>query len=38
MLDDFNGTPAYPTAAKNDLGKWTGGNCFLDGGGSGVVS
>ncbi|GAA3215366.1 fibronectin type III domain-containing protein [Dactylosporangium siamense] len=37
-LDDFDGTPAYPSAAQNDLGKWTGGNCFLDGGGSGVVS
>ena len=38
VLDDFDGTPAYPSAAKNDLGKWTGGNCFLDGGGSGVVT
>ncbi|WP_460492017.1 fibronectin type III domain-containing protein [Dactylosporangium cerinum] len=37
-LDDFDGTPPYPSAAQNDLGKWTGGNCFLDGGGSGVVS
>ncbi|GIJ62589.1 DUF4832 domain-containing protein [Virgisporangium aurantiacum] len=38
VLDDFDGTPAYPSAAKNDLGRWTGGNCFGDGGGSGVVS
>ncbi|MER7279151.1 fibronectin type III domain-containing protein [Dactylosporangium sp. NPDC000244] len=38
VLDDYNGTPAYPSAAQNDLGKWTGGNCFLNGGGSGVVS
>ena len=38
VLDDFDGTPAYPSAAQNDLGKWTGGNCFLNGGGSGVVS
>ncbi|NUT44598.1 MAG: fibronectin type III domain-containing protein [Thermoactinospora sp.] len=36
VLDNFDGTPAYPS--QNDLGKWTGGNCFLDGGGSGVVS
>jgi chitodextrinase len=36
VLDDFDGTPTYPTAAQNDLGKWTGGNCFLNGGGSGV--
>ncbi|TKK89243.1 DUF4832 domain-containing protein [Herbidospora galbida] len=36
VLDDFDGSPAYPS--QNDLGKWTGGNCFLDGGGSGVVS
>ncbi|MEV0714474.1 fibronectin type III domain-containing protein [Asanoa sp. NPDC050611] len=38
VLDNFDGTPAYPSAAQNDLGKWTGGNCFLDGGGSGVVT
>ncbi|NUR70383.1 MAG: DUF4832 domain-containing protein [Hamadaea sp.] len=38
VLDDFDGTPAYPSSNLNDLGKWTGGNCFLDGGGSGVVS
>ena len=38
VLDDFDGTPAYPSAAQNDLGKWTGGNCFLNGGGSGMVS
>ncbi|MFI5916014.1 fibronectin type III domain-containing protein [Dactylosporangium sp. NPDC051541] len=38
VLDDFNGTPAYPSAAQNDLGKWTGGNCFQNGGGNGVVS
>ncbi|WP_432841196.1 DUF4832 domain-containing protein [Dactylosporangium sp. CA-092794] len=38
VLDNFDGTPAYPSAAQNDLGKWTGGNCFLNGGGSGVVS
>ena len=38
VLDDFDGTPAYPSAALNDLGKWTGGNCFLNGGGSGVAS
>jgi len=36
VLDNFDGTPAYPS--QNDLGKWTGGNCFLDGGGSGVVT
>jgi chitodextrinase len=36
VLDNFDGTPAYPSA--NDLGKWTGGNCFLDGGGSGAVT
>ncbi|MEV4537713.1 DUF4832 domain-containing protein [Asanoa sp. NPDC049518] len=36
VLDNFDGTPAYPSA--NDLGKWTGGNCFLDGGGAGVVT
>jgi hypothetical protein len=34
----MKGTPAYPAASQNDLGKWTGGNCFLDGGGSGVVT
>ncbi|WP_345516432.1 DUF4832 domain-containing protein, partial [Phytohabitans houttuyneae] len=38
VLDNFDGTPAYPSASQNDLGKWTGGNCFLDGGGSGVVT
>jgi chitodextrinase len=38
VLDDFDGTPAYPSAALNDLGKWTGGNCFLNGGGAGVES
>ncbi|GAA2334053.1 DUF4832 domain-containing protein [Dactylosporangium salmoneum] len=38
VLDDFDGTPAYPSAAQNDLHKWTGGNCFLNGGGNGVVS
>ncbi|MET8993029.1 fibronectin type III domain-containing protein [Nonomuraea wenchangensis] len=38
VLDDFDGSPPYPSGAKNDLGKWTGGNCFLDGGGSGVVT
>ncbi|MFD0662761.1 fibronectin type III domain-containing protein [Thermocatellispora tengchongensis] len=38
LLDDFDGSPAYPAAARNDLGKWTGGNCFLDGGGSGTVT
>jgi hypothetical protein len=37
-LDNFDGTPAYPGAALNDLGKWTGGNCFLNGGGNGVAS
>jgi chitodextrinase len=36
VVDDFDGTPPYPSAALNDLGKWTGGNCFLNGGGSGV--
>ncbi|GIF69993.1 hypothetical protein Ais01nite_80280 [Asanoa ishikariensis] len=36
VLDNFDGTPAYPST--NDLGKWTGGNCFLDGGGAGVVT
>ena len=30
VLDDFDGSPAYPSAALNDLGKWTGGNCFLE--------
>ncbi|GAA2334046.1 DUF4832 domain-containing protein [Dactylosporangium salmoneum] len=38
VLDDFDGNPAYPSAAQNDLHKWTGGNCFLNGGGNGVVS
>ncbi|MEV4510931.1 DUF4832 domain-containing protein [Dactylosporangium sp. NPDC049525] len=38
VLDDYDGTPAYPSAAKNDLGRWTGGNCFLNGSGNGVVS
>ncbi|MFB9446641.1 DUF4832 domain-containing protein [Dactylosporangium vinaceum] len=38
IVDDFNGTPAYPSAAQNDLGHWTGGNCFLNGGGNGAVS
>jgi chitodextrinase len=38
MVDDYDGTPVYPSAAQNDLGKWTGGNCFLNGGGNGVVS
>jgi hypothetical protein len=38
VLDNFDGTPAYPAASQNDLGKWTGGNCFLDGGGSGAVT
>jgi hypothetical protein len=38
ILDDYDGTPAYPAAAQNDLHKWTGGNCFLNGGGNGVVS
>jgi hypothetical protein len=38
VADDFDGTPAYPSAAQNDLGKWTGGNCFLNGGGNGVVT
>ncbi|WP_084964995.1 DUF4832 domain-containing protein [Thermoactinospora rubra] len=38
VLDNFDGNPAYPSGAQNDLGKWTGGNCFLDGGGSGVVT
>ncbi|MET7401615.1 DUF4832 domain-containing protein [Dactylosporangium sp. NPDC005572] len=38
VLDNFDGSPAYPSAAQNDLGRWTGGNCFLDGGGSGVVT
>ncbi|MEV4623271.1 DUF4832 domain-containing protein [Asanoa sp. NPDC049573] len=38
VLDNFDGTPAYPSSAQNDLGKWTGANCFLDGGGSGVVT
>jgi chitodextrinase len=37
-LDNFDGTPAYPSSSQNDLGKWTGANCFLDGGGSGVVT
>jgi chitodextrinase len=38
VLDNFDGTPAYPSAYLNDLGRWTGGNCFLNGSGSGVVS
>ncbi|MBV1855233.1 DUF4832 domain-containing protein [Catellatospora tritici] len=38
VLDNFDGTPAYPSSTQNDLGKWTGANCFLDGGGSGVVT
>jgi chitodextrinase len=38
VLDDFDGNPAYPAAALNDLGKWTGGNCFQGGGGAGVES
>ncbi|MEV0714475.1 DUF4832 domain-containing protein [Asanoa sp. NPDC050611] len=38
VLDNFDGTPAYPATAQNDLGKWTGANCFLDGGGSGMVT
>jgi chitodextrinase len=38
VVDDFDGNPAYPSAARNDLGKWTGGNGFLNGGGSGAVS
>ncbi|GAA1394414.1 DUF4832 domain-containing protein [Catellatospora coxensis] len=38
VLDNYDGTPAYPAASQNDLGKWTGGNCFLDGGGSGAVT
>ncbi|WP_405145829.1 fibronectin type III domain-containing protein [Sphaerisporangium sp. NBC_01403] len=38
VLDNFDGSPPYPSSAQNDLGKWTGANCFLDGGGSGVVS
>ncbi|MEV4177505.1 DUF4832 domain-containing protein [Nonomuraea sp. NPDC049709] len=38
VVDDFDGNPAYPSAARNDLGRWTGGNCFLNGGGSGAVS
>ncbi|WP_433221014.1 fibronectin type III domain-containing protein [Dactylosporangium sp. CS-047395] len=38
VLDDYNGTPAYPSSNLNDLGKWTGGNCFLNGGGSGAVT
>ncbi|WP_144127560.1 fibronectin type III domain-containing protein [Catellatospora sichuanensis] len=38
VLDNYDGTPAYPSSTQNDLGKWTGGNCFLDGGGSGVVT
>ncbi len=38
VLDDYDGTPAYPSAARNDLGRWTGGNCFGNGGGNGAVS
>ncbi|MFG2042493.1 DUF4832 domain-containing protein [Dactylosporangium sp. NPDC048998] len=38
VLDDFDGNPPYPSSYLNDLGKWTGANCFLDGGGSGVVA
>ncbi|WP_204040187.1 fibronectin type III domain-containing protein, partial [Acrocarpospora phusangensis] len=37
VLDNFDGSPAYPSAYLNDLGRWTGANCFLDGGGSGTV-
>ncbi|MEW9547919.1 hypothetical protein [Nonomuraea sp. NPDC050783] len=38
VLDDVDGDPASPSAARNDLGKWTGGNCFLNGSGSGAFS
>lgn len=38
VVDNFDGTPAYPSANLNDLGKWTGGNCFLNGSGSGAVA
>ncbi|WP_084558108.1 fibronectin type III domain-containing protein [Hamadaea tsunoensis] len=38
VVDDFDGVPTYPSTALNDLGRWTGGNCFLNGGGSGVES
>ncbi|MDR7276546.1 DUF4832 domain-containing protein [Catenuloplanes atrovinosus] len=37
-LDDFDGAPAYPADARNDLRGWTGGNCFANGDGGGVVA
>ncbi|MFJ6572163.1 DUF4832 domain-containing protein [Streptomyces sp. NPDC091292] len=38
LVDDFDNSPVWPTAAANDLGKWTGANGFTNGGGSGAVS
>jgi hypothetical protein len=38
IVDNFDGTPAYPSATQNDLGKWTGANGFTNGSGSGAVS
>ncbi len=33
VVDDYNGTPGYGTHV-NDLGKWTGGNSFVNGEGA----
>ncbi|WNI21468.1 DUF4832 domain-containing protein [Streptomyces sp. ITFR-16] len=38
LVDDFDNNPAWPGAASNDLGRWTGANGFTNGGGSGAVS
>lgn len=38
VLDDYDGDPPWPSSARNDLGKWTGGNCFLNGDGAAEVS
>lgn len=38
VVDNYDGTPAYPNSAQNDLGKWTGANGFISGGGAGAVS
>ncbi|AXI76799.1 DUF4832 domain-containing protein [Peterkaempfera bronchialis] len=38
VVDNFDGTPPYPSSALNDLGRWTGGNSFLNGGGAGEVT
>lgn len=36
LLDNFDGNPAWPST--NDLGKWTGANSFVNGGGAGALS